>query len=127
MLRPTVNRPVCLGVKPQTGAQDQTLTGLLMWGALSDERTGVIYNCCWSSPAQSFSGPSSGGLMTIFYCIRLQTPSQPGGPGTRIYIPQEQGSPVTPPGTGFPFRRLLRLAGLRWRYSNPPPCGVTLL
>jgi hypothetical protein len=21
----------------------------------------------------------------------------------------------------FPFRRLLRLAGLRWRYSNPPP------
>jgi hypothetical protein len=33
--------------------------------------------------------------------------------------------PVTgwPPGTGFPFRRLLQLAGLRWRYSNPPPQG----
>jgi hypothetical protein len=26
-----------------------------------------------------------------------------------------------PPGTGFPFRRFLRLAELRWRYSNPPP------
>jgi hypothetical protein len=25
---------------------------------------------------------------------------------------------------GFPFRRLLRLAGLRWRYSNPPPNGT---
>jgi hypothetical protein len=23
----------------------------------------------------------------------------------------------------FPFRRLLRLAGLRWRYSTPPPHG----
>jgi hypothetical protein len=46
---------------------------------------------------------------------------QPGGPGPRIYIPQEQGGPVIPPGTGFHFRRLLRLAGLRWRYSNPPP------
>jgi hypothetical protein len=35
---------------------------------------------------------------------------QPGGPGTRTYILQEQGGPVIPPGTGFPFRRLLRLA-----------------
>jgi hypothetical protein len=46
---------------------------------------------------------------------------QPGGPGPRIYIPQEQGSPVIPPGTGFPFHRLLRLSGLRWRYSTTPP------
>jgi hypothetical protein len=35
--------------------------------------------------------------------------------------PQEQGGPVTPPGTWFPFRRLLRLAGLRWRYLTSPP------
>jgi hypothetical protein len=26
---------------------------------------------------------------------------QPGRPGSRIYIPQEQGGPVIPPGTGF--------------------------
>jgi hypothetical protein len=31
---------------------------------------------------------------------------QPGGPGPRIYIPQGQGGPVIPPGTGFPLRRL---------------------
>jgi hypothetical protein len=45
---------------------------------------------------------------------------QRGGPGPRIYeyIPQERASPVIPPGTVFPFHRLLRLAGLRWRYSN---------
>jgi hypothetical protein len=36
---------------------------------------------------------------------------------------QEQGDPVIPQGTGFTFRRLLRLVGLRWRYSNPPPHG----
>jgi hypothetical protein len=48
---------------------------------------------------------------------------KPGGLGPRIYIPQEQGGPVIPPGTGFPFRRLLWLAGLRWRYSAPPPHG----
>jgi hypothetical protein len=46
---------------------------------------------------------------------------QPGGPGPRIYNPQEQGAPVIPPGIGFPLRRLLRLAGLRWRYYNPLP------
>jgi hypothetical protein len=27
---------------------------------------------------------------------------QPGGPGSRIYIPQEQGGPVIPPDTGLP-------------------------
>jgi hypothetical protein len=34
--------------------------------------------------------------------------------------PQRQGGSVIPSGIVFPFRRLLRLAGLRWRYLNPP-------
>jgi hypothetical protein len=41
---------------------------------------------------------------------RLRLP-QLGGPGSRIYIPQEQGGPVIPPGSGFHLRRLLRLKG----------------
>jgi hypothetical protein len=48
---------------------------------------------------------------------------QPGGPGPRIYIPQEQGDPVIPPGTGFPFVASYDSQGLRWKYSNPPPHG----
>jgi hypothetical protein len=52
---------------------------------------------------------------------------QPGRPSSRIYIPEEQGGPVIPPGTGFAFRHLLRLAGLRWRYSNPSPHGVHVI
>jgi hypothetical protein len=38
---------------------------------------------------------------------------QPRGPGPRIYILKEEFAPVIAPGTGFPFRHLLRLTGLR--------------
>jgi hypothetical protein len=33
----------------------------------------VVYNCCWPSPAQSFSGPSPMVLGTIFYCLKFET------------------------------------------------------
>jgi hypothetical protein len=51
-----------------------TVAGWLILGALSDERTGsVVYNSCWPSPGQSFSGPSPVGLVAIFYCLRFET------------------------------------------------------
>jgi hypothetical protein len=37
------------------------------------------------------------------------------------WVSEGQGGPVIHPCTGMPFHRLLRLAGLRWRYSTPPP------
>jgi hypothetical protein len=37
------------------------------------EDESVVYNCCWPSPEQSLSGPSLVGLVTIFYCLRLET------------------------------------------------------
>jgi hypothetical protein len=37
------------------------------------ENESVVYNCYWSSPAQSFSGPTTVGLVTIFYCLRFET------------------------------------------------------
>jgi hypothetical protein len=43
-----------------------------------------------ASPAQSFSGPSPAGLMTTFYCLRVETPPT-WTARFRIYIPQEQG------------------------------------
>jgi hypothetical protein len=43
--------------------------GCFLWR----EDKSVVYNCCWLSPAQSFSGLSPMGLVTIFYCLRFET------------------------------------------------------
>jgi hypothetical protein len=37
------------------------------------ENGSAIYNCCYFSPAQSFLGPSTLALVTIFYCLRFET------------------------------------------------------
>jgi hypothetical protein len=49
MLRTTVSRPVCLGIKHPSGAYDQILITvrqlriLLTWDAVSDERTSLSF------------------------------------------------------------------------------------
>jgi hypothetical protein len=52
-------------------------------------------------------------IHTLVSHLRLP---QLGRPCPRVYIPRDQGSPFIPPVTRLPFCRLLRLAGLRWRY-----------
>jgi hypothetical protein len=80
------------------------------------EDRSVVYNCCWSSPAQSFLDSSPAGLVTIFYCLIFET--------SRTW--RARSSYLYPPERWFSFRRLLRLAGLRRRYSNPPPLASYL-
>lgn len=63
-------------------------------------------------------GPA--GLWSYFTVSDVRSPES-AGPGSHIYIPKEQGGPIIPPGRWFPFRRILRLTGLWWRYSIPPP------
>jgi hypothetical protein len=41
---------------------------------LWQEDGSVIYNCCWFSPAQAFSGQSPMGPMTTFYYLKFETP-----------------------------------------------------
>jgi hypothetical protein len=80
MLRPTVSRAVYLGVKPLLVLRTRFLLFSDNCWFVDVERPlwredrFVVYNCCWSSSAQSFSGPSPAGLMTMFYCLRFETP-----------------------------------------------------
>jgi hypothetical protein len=68
----------------------------------------VVYNCCWSSPTQSFSGPSPAGLVTTFYCIKFETPPTwrarpqylyPPGTGWSSYTPRHWVPFLSPPTT----------------------------
>jgi hypothetical protein len=77
--------------------------------------------------ARFYSGFTSLNFATVIFLqskvVSLASNPQPSGPGPCIYVTQWQGGPVIPLGTGFHFRSLLPLEGLRWRYSNPPPHG----
>jgi hypothetical protein len=105
ILRPTVSRPVCLGIKaPIWGLRPdfcycQTVAGLLMWGSLSDKRTRL-----------SLRLPLLLASAVIFRSESL---------GTRDHILRAQIR-------DFRFHRLLGFAGLRWRYSTPSPHGNDL-
>jgi hypothetical protein len=72
---------------------NKALAGLLMWGALSDERTDLLSTIAAGLASAVILGAESR--------------------GTRDHILLSQIR-------DFPFRRLLRLAGLRWTYSTPP-------
>jgi hypothetical protein len=93
-LRSTVSRSVCLGVNTHAGPRpdfcySQTFEGLLMWGALYDDRTSAVYRCCWPSTGQLFSSPRPAGL--IFYCLRFET----------LQTWRVRSSYLYPPGTGL--------------------------
>jgi hypothetical protein len=112
------NRAPIWGLRPDF-YYCQTVAGLLMRGAFSDERTRLPFTIAVSPRQRSHSW-----VRVPRYSLRYFTVSDSKLP--RIYIPQEEGGPVILRDTWFPFLRLLRLAGLRWKYSNPPPRGITV-
>jgi hypothetical protein len=80
-----------------------TVADLMMWGALSDVRTGLSFIITAGPRQRSHSRVRVRRDLWPHFTVSDSRLSQPGGPGPRIYIPQEQDSPVIPPGTGFPF------------------------
>jgi hypothetical protein len=101
-LRPTVSRPVSLGVRRQSRTGDQFYFLLeiffrqlrvcyVMAPSLTRGRVcNLLYNCFWALPEHK-SLRTHGHILLSH--LRF---TQPGGSGPRIYIPQEQGRPDIP-------------------------------
>jgi hypothetical protein len=86
-----------------------------MWGSLSDKTTDLSFTTVTGPRQRSHCEALIPRNLWPYFAVSGSGLPRPGGPGPHIYeyILQEQGGPVTSPGTGFPFRPLLRLAGLQ--------------
>jgi hypothetical protein len=89
-LRPTVSRPVSLGVRHPSGTRVQLFLLLEIFfrqlrvcyfvaPSLTRGRVcNLLYNCFWALPEQSLLGRSPAELTAIFYCLIWDSPNLEG-------------------------------------------------
>jgi hypothetical protein len=94
-----------------------------MWGALSDDRTGLLFTTAAGPRQHSHSCVRVPRDTRLYFIVSDSRLLQPGGPSPYICIPQGYDGPIIPQGIGFPFCYFLRFAGLRRRCSSPSPHG----
>jgi hypothetical protein len=61
----------CLGLTTRFLLLSDSCVYVNMGRSLWRENGSTVYSCWWSSPAQSYLGPS---LVTMLYCLRFETP-----------------------------------------------------
>jgi hypothetical protein len=81
----------------------------MVWGALSKDRIGLSAGPRYRSHSPARVPRDSWSYFTDWGSGLHQA----GRPGLRIYVLQEEGGPLLPSRTWFPFRRLLHLAAQR--------------